>query len=66
MRREASEPEHDEALGAIASAEKATNEPDGPKVLEYFKSVQNRLHSGSPKQATSRLLRCLFTLCYQP
>ncbi|MBV8265827.1 MAG: hypothetical protein JO252_05725 [Planctomycetaceae bacterium] len=39
MRREASEPEHDEALGAVASAEKAAKQSDGPRALEYLKAA---------------------------
>jgi hypothetical protein len=39
MRKEASDPEHDEALGAVASAEKAAKQGDGPKALEYLKAA---------------------------
>jgi hypothetical protein len=39
MRQEASEPEHDEALGAVASAEKAAKQGDGPRALEYLKAA---------------------------
>jgi uncharacterized protein YjbI with pentapeptide repeats len=39
LRKEASEPEHDEALGAVASAEKAAKQGDGPKALEYLKAA---------------------------
>jgi hypothetical protein len=37
MRSEATEPEHDQALGAIASAETAAKEGNGAKALEYLK-----------------------------
>ena len=39
MRQEASELEHDEALGAVASAEKAAKQSDGPRALEYLKAA---------------------------
>jgi uncharacterized protein YjbI with pentapeptide repeats len=39
MRQEASEPEHDEELGAVASAEKAAKQSDGPRALEYLKAA---------------------------
>jgi hypothetical protein len=39
LRKEASEPEHDEALGAVAAAQKAAKEENGPKVLEYLSTA---------------------------
>jgi hypothetical protein len=39
LKKEATEPEHDEAIGAIASAEKAAKEGDGPGVLTYLASA---------------------------
>ena len=39
MKQEATEPEHDVAIGDIAKAEKAAKEGDGPKVLEYLKAA---------------------------
>ena len=36
LKEEASEPEHDSSIGAIASAESYAKKGDGPKVLEYL------------------------------
>jgi hypothetical protein len=36
LRKEASEPEHDVALGAVAAAQSAAKKKDGPKTLEYL------------------------------
>lgn len=39
MRSEATLPEHDEALGAVAAAEKEAKAGNGPKVLEHLRSA---------------------------
>jgi hypothetical protein len=41
LRKEATESEHDIAIGAIASAEKAAKEGNGAKALEALKDVGN-------------------------
>jgi hypothetical protein len=45
MKSEATKPEHDEAVGAVASAEKAAKQGDGPKALERL-STSSRQGSG--------------------
>ena len=39
LRKEATEPEHDVALGAVAAAQKAAKEDNGPKALEYLSAA---------------------------
>ena len=39
MRQAASEVEHDEAVGAVASAEKAAKQGDGPSALQFLKAA---------------------------
>jgi hypothetical protein len=39
LKEEATEPEHDMSIGAIASAERSAKEGNGPKALEYLKNA---------------------------
>ena len=53
MRKEATEPEHDVALGAIASAEQAAKQKDGPKVMEYLATAGKWAFDVATKIGTS-------------
>jgi hypothetical protein len=53
MRKQATEPEQDVALGAVASAEQAAKQKDGPKVMEYLKAAGKWTFDVATKIGTS-------------
>jgi hypothetical protein len=53
LRRRASEPEHDLSLGAVAGAETAAKQNDGPKVLAYLRAAGKWALDGATEVGTT-------------